>query len=377
MPTSLLDTEMMRLALSQAEKSIGLSDPNPRVGCVIGTADGRVLGVGHTQRAGQAHAEVQALRDAASKQADVRGATAWVTLEPCAHHGRTPPCCDALVDAGIGRVVIAIEDPFPAVAGRGRARLLAAGIEVTDADSDLAALARDLNVGFFSRFERGRPWVRAKIAASLDGRTGLVDGTSKWITGPLARADTHFWRKRAGAVMTGIGTVLADNPRLDVREVETALQPLRIVVDSTLRTPPTSRILQPPGACLIACCNTEQGKEAELRAHGARVEAFGAAASAPKRVNLAALLSQLASDGINELHVEAGATLNGRLLSDDAVDELLIYLAPKLLGPGRPMADLPALKALPEGHQFQFVDVTTIGPDLRLRATKTKGLSSR
>jgi diaminohydroxyphosphoribosylaminopyrimidine deaminase/5-amino-6-(5-phosphoribosylamino)uracil reductase len=217
------------------------------VGCVLGRADGSVLGRGATQQAGGPHAEVMALRDAAAAGHSVQGATAWVTLEPCAHHGRTPPCCDALIAAGLARVVVAIGDPFAQVAGAGLARLRAAGIEVVMADADIAQAAREINIGFFSRIERGRPWVRMKIAASLDGRTALPNGVSQWITGEPARTDGHAWRRRAAAVLTGIGTVLEDDPRLDVRLVPTPAQPLRVVVDSRLETPPAARLLQPPG----------------------------------------------------------------------------------------------------------------------------------
>jgi len=237
----------MREALALAELAIGVSDPNPRVGCVIVGADGTVLGRGTTQAAGQAHAEVMALRDAASSGADVRGASVFVSLEPCSHHGRTPPCADALVAAGVGRVVMAMRDPNPLVTGAGAARLETAGIVV---EAGLrAAEAHELNIGFVSRMTRGRPWLRMKVAVSLDGRTALADGRSQWITGEAARADGHAWRKRAGAVLTGVGTVRDDDPRLDVRHVKTARQPLRVVVDSRLETPPEARIVAPPGRC--------------------------------------------------------------------------------------------------------------------------------
>ncbi|HMR68821.1 MAG TPA: bifunctional diaminohydroxyphosphoribosylaminopyrimidine deaminase/5-amino-6-(5-phosphoribosylamino)uracil reductase RibD, partial [Rubrivivax sp.] len=233
----------MASALALAERSIGLSDPNPRVGCLI-VGDGW-RAEGFTQEAGGAHAEVMALRAARAAGHDPRGSTVYVTLEPCAHHGRTPPCCDALVDAGVARVVAAVGDPNPLVAGQGLARLRTAGIAVDMAAAPLAVQARAINIGFFSRMQRGRPWVRMKVAASLDGRTALPNGTSQWITGQAARADGHAWRKRSGAVLTGIGTVLADDPRLDVRMVEALHQPLRVVVDSRLRTPPTARLLSP------------------------------------------------------------------------------------------------------------------------------------
>src|SRR5215218_8198535 len=239
----------MREALALATHAVGLSDPNPRVGCVIVGADGTIAGRGHTQEPGGAHAEVMALRDAAGRGVDVRGATVYVTLEPCSHHGRTPPCADALVAAGVGRVAIALRDPNPLVSGRGAARLQAAGIAVEWGGG--GAESRELNIGFVSRMERGRPWLRLKAAISLDGRTALADGTSQWITGDAARADGHAWRKRAGAVLTGVGTVREDDPRLDVRLVASARQPLCVIVDSRLETPPTARIVAPPGSVLV------------------------------------------------------------------------------------------------------------------------------
>lgn len=330
----------LKLALALAEQAIGLTDPNPRVGCVILSADGAELGAGHTQEAGQAHAEVMALRDAAVRGHDVRGATAIVTLEPCSHHGRTPPCCDALIAAGIGRVVVAVQDPNPQVAGRGLARLRAAGIAVELADATIGDLARELNIGFFSRMQRGRPFVRLKSAISLDGRTALPDGSSQWITGEAARADGHAWRRRAGAVLTGIGTVLADDPRMDVRLVPTAKQPLRIVLDPQGRLPPTARILQPPG---------------ETRVIG------------PGRADLPALLAELGAQGVNELHVEAGPVLSGAFLDAGLVDELLVYQAPLLIGEGRPLAALSPLAALADARRWRLIEAVAIGPDQRLR----------
>jgi len=337
-------TAALRQALDLAEQAIGLTDPNPRVGCVILAADGRELGVGHTQPAGQAHAEVMALRDAAARGSDVRGATAVVTLEPCSHHGRTPPCCDALIAAGIARVVVAVEDPNPQVAGQGLARLRAAGLQVELADAASAEAACELNIGFFSRMRRGRPFVRLKSAISLDGRTALPDGRSQWITGEAARADGHAWRRRAGAVLTGIGTVLADDPRMDVRLVPTARQPLRLVLDPQGRMPAGARILQPPG---------------ETRVIG------------PGRPDLAALMVELGGQGINELHVEAGPTLSGAFLDASLVDELLIYQAPMLIGVGRPLADLAALTGLDAAPRWRFIEATPIGQDLRLRLRPT------
>lgn len=334
----------LRQALTLAEQAVGLSDPNPRVGCVLLGADGQLLGQGHTQPAGQPHAEVMALRDAASRGHDVRGATAIVTLEPCSHHGRTPPCCDALIAAGIARVVAAVEDPNPQVAGNGLARLRQAGIDVTLADAATAEAARELNIGFFSRMQRGRPFVRLKSAISLDGRTALPDGRSQWITGAAARSDGHAWRRRAGAVLTGIGTVLADDPRLDVRLVPTAMQPLRLVLDPAGRMPANARILQPPG----------------------QVRVIG-----PGRADLQALLTGLAAEGINELHVEAGPTLSGAFLDAGLVDELLVYQAPVLLGDGRPLATLVPLADLGTARRWRLVEAVPVGQDLRLRLRPT------
>jgi diaminohydroxyphosphoribosylaminopyrimidine deaminase/5-amino-6-(5-phosphoribosylamino)uracil reductase len=334
----------LQRALSLAAQAVGLSDPNPRVGCVILAADGRELGAGHTQAAGQAHAEVMALRDAVARGHDVRGTTAVVTLEPCSHHGRTPPCCDALIAAGIARVVVAVEDPNPLVAGQGTARLRAAGIAVDLADGATADAARELNIGFFSRMQRGRPFVRLKSAVSLDGRTALPDGRSQWITGEAARTDGHAWRKRAGAVLTGIGTVLADDPRMDVRLVPTEKQPLRIVLDPQGRLPAAARILQPPGE--------------------ARVIGSG-------RADLPALLAELGRQGINELHVEAGPTLSGAFLDAGLVDELLVYQAPLLIGEGRPLAALSPLAGLGDAPRWRLVEATPVGQDLRLRLRLT------
>ena len=332
MPLSESDHHRLHEALSLARRAIGLSEPNPRVGCVIAAADGRVLASGFTQQAGGPHAEAAALAAARAAGIDPRGATAWVSLEPCAHHGRTPPCSDALVEAGIARVVVACVDPNPLVAGAGLARLRAAGIAVELADGELARAARELNIGFFSRMRRGRPWVRLKVAASLDGRTALPDGSSQWITGEAARADGHRWRARASALLTGIGTVLEDDPRLDVRLAPTPRQPLRVVVDSRLQTPAAARILDAPGEVLIYTAGHDASREAAWHARGVRLVALPGAQA---KVDLGAMLADLAARGINELHVEAGHKLNGSLLRAGLVDELLVYLAPKLLGAGR------------------------------------------
>ena len=354
------------LTLALAEQAVGLSDPNPRVGCLIVAADGAtLLGQGHTQAAGGPHAEVMALRDAQARGADVRGATVYVTLEPCAHHGRTPPCCDALVAAGVGRVEIAVGDPNPLVNGQGTARIAAAGIAIGHAPADIALRARELNIGFFSRMERGRPWVRLKVAASLDGRTALPNGASQWITGADARADGHAWRRRAGAILTGIGTVLADDPSLDVRLVETAKQPLRCVVDARLDTPPGARLFDAPSPVVVFAASADPARRAALQARGAEIVDV---AQSDGRLDLEAVLAALAARHVNEVHVEAGARLNGALLRTGRVDELLLYVAPTLLGNGRGMADIGTLASLDEGIAFDFHDAAKVGADLRILA---------
>ena len=358
-----LSTTPMHEALTLARAAIGLTDPNPRVGCVLVAADGRVIGRGHTQQAGGPHAEVMALFDAVANGQSPRGATAHVTLEPCAHHGRTPPCCDALIEAGIARVVMAMEDPFPLVAGQGAARLRAARIEVVE--GELADEAYELNIGFFSRVQRGRPWVRLKAAVSLDGRTALNNGASQWITGPDARADGHAFRKRASAVLTGVGTLLEDNPRLDVRLVETVLQPLRVIVDSRLDTPPASRMLDAPGAALIYAAAPDESRRAALESRGVQIALMPGPSG---KVDLTAMLENLAARGINELHVEAGHKLNGSFVREGLVDEFLIYMAPKLLGAGRELAAFGPLESLQGSLALRFVSVTQIGDDLRLIA---------
>ena len=351
----------MREALALATHAVGLSDPNPRVGCVVVAADGTLAGRGHTQEAGGAHAEVMALRDAASRGVDVRGATVYVTLEPCSHHGRTPPCADALVGAGVGRVVIALRDPNPLVSGRGAARLEAAGIAVEWGGGREAS--RELNIGFVSRMERGRPWLRLKAAVSLDGRSALADGTSQWITGEAARADGHAWRKRASAVLTGVGTVREDDPRLDVRLVASARQPLRVIVDSRLETPPTARILAPPGSVLIYAAVDDAPRREALEDLGAEIALL---ANPSGKVDLAAMLADLGRRGVNELHVEAGEKLNASLLVARLVDELLVYVAPRLLGPGRGLAALAPIARLDDALGFAITDVERVGADLRL-----------
>ncbi|MEW6695389.1 MAG: bifunctional diaminohydroxyphosphoribosylaminopyrimidine deaminase/5-amino-6-(5-phosphoribosylamino)uracil reductase RibD [Pseudomonadota bacterium] len=357
-----------------AERAVGLSDPNPRVACRLVLPDGRAYD-GHTQAAGQAHAEVMALRAAQAAGADVRGATAYVTLEPCSHHGRTPPCCDALVAAGVARVVVAAIDPNPRVSGQGVARLRAAGVavDVLPADHPAAQATRELNIGFWQRMRHGRPWVRMKAAASLDGVTALPNGVSQWITSEAARTDGHAWRRRAGAVLTGIGTVRSDDPRLDVRLVPTVRQPLRVVLDAGLDIDPAARILQPPGQVLVYTAAADQGaeKRAALAALGVGVidrPGPPKTAGGPPKVDLAAVLADLAAREVNELHIESGAKLNASWWRAGLVDELLLYLAPRLLGAGVGLADLGPLTRLEDGWPLTFASVQAVGPDLRVLA---------
>ncbi len=436
----------MSRALELAALATTLSSPNPRVGCVLlpgehGAADdGRAEGF--TQQAGGPHAEVMALRDVAARGLSVKGATAYVTMEPCSHFGRTPPCCHALIDAGVARVVVALLDPNPLVSGRGVQMLREAGIavEVLPADSPAAVASRELNIGFFSRMLRKTPWVRMKVATSLDGATALADGTSQWITGEAARADGHAWRARACAVLTGIGTVLQDDPLLDVRQVDTPRQPHLVIVDSRLETPLDAKLWSTLGkqalsgekfglsqqamdsiasrAIFIYAAERNDAKKQALEARGATVIYLpeldhsaalntnadadanakpntklnpnvpaspstsagsptdgGAPARQPSpggppgsKVDLRAMLQDLGQREINELHVEAGFKLNGSLLKAGLVDELLLYTAPKLLGPGMGIANLPALGQLGDAVQLDFSSAQLIGADLRVVA---------
>lgn len=373
---SLADRRAMRRALQLAAQGLTSTQPNPRVGCVLLQGEERV-GEGFHERAGEPHAEVHALRAAGAR---ARGATAYVTLEPCAHQGRTPPCTDALIAAGVARVVYASGDPDPRVNGRGAARLQSAGISVEH--GLLAAAAEDLNCGFFRRVRSGRPWVRVKLAASLDGRTGLANGTSKWITSAAARADVQHWRARSCALVTGIGTVLADDPLLTVRPPAAVLrQPLRIVLDSSFRTPPTAGLLRTGGAVQIVGVEpaaasaltaaltltlAAPGTDARTALRAApQIECM--AAGADGRVDLPALLQRLGAAQINELQVEAGATLSGALLASGLADELLLYLAPSLLGQdARPLAELPLLTQLTQRLQWRIHGTKRVGSDLRL-----------
>jgi diaminohydroxyphosphoribosylaminopyrimidine deaminase/5-amino-6-(5-phosphoribosylamino)uracil reductase len=351
---SAADHAHMARALQLAARGLFTASPNPRVGCVI-VKEGTVVGEGWHARAGTPHAEIHALKTAGEA---ARGATVYVTLEPCSHHGRTPPCAEALIDAGVSRVVAAMSDPNPLVAGGGIAMLTLAGIQAEV--GLMEAEARALNPGFISRMTRQRPWLRLKTASTLDGKTALANGTSQWITGADARADVQKLRARACAILTGSGTVLADNPRMNVREFDIGRQPLRVVVDSALRTPADAAILP----ALIACHHAEPAARAALEAAGSEaIELPGA----DGRVDLLALLTLLAQRGVNELHVEAGAALNGALLAAGLVDEWVAYVAPMTVGDAaRGLFARPALTSLADAARFRLADVRQLGGDLRL-----------
>lgn len=353
------DFRLMAHALQLAERGLWTTTPNPRVGCVL-VRDGEIVGEGWHEKAGEAHAEVHALRTAGER---ARGATVYVTLEPCSHHGRTPPCAEALIAAGVTRVVAAMADPNPLVAGQGLAMLRASGIEAVS--GLLENEARELNIGFVSRMTRGRPWLRLKAAASLDGKTALNNGLSQWITGPEARRDGHRWRARACAILTGIGTVRDDDPQLNVREVATSRQPLRVVVDSRLETPLTAKVLQ-GGPVLIAAAVDDPNKADLLRAAGAEVVVL---ANPQGKVDLPALLAELGRRGINEVHAEAGFKLNGSLLREGLVDEFLLYFAPCLIGhEAAGLFNLPELATLDGKRRLAIRDLRQLGPDIRLIA---------
>jgi len=367
------DDPRMALALEWGRRAQVLCPPNPAVGCTMWLGD-QLIGAGHTQQTGGPHAEVMAMRAVQASGWRTQGATAYVTLEPCSHYGRTPPCALALVEAGVARVVVAVLDPNPQVAGRGVQILRDAGVQVDvlPPDHPLAHEAWLDNIGFFSRMKRQCPWVRMKIAGSLDGRTALDNGDSQWITGATAREDGQHWRARAGAVLTGIGTVLDDDPRLDVRALDTPRQPLRVVLDSNWRMPPQSRMVQPPGQTLVYGLDqpgSESARQA-LVAQGAQVRVLPSDASG-LRLDLGAVMADLAQMGINEVHVEAGARLNGALISGDWVDEFLLYLAPKLIGPGRGLAALSPLGRVADALTLQFKDVQLVGEDLRVIARQS------
>lgn len=354
------DAHWMGHALELAEASLYITSPNPRVGCVIVRND-VVLGQGATQQAGGAHAEIVALRDAAAKGHTLEGATVYVTLEPCSHYGRTPPCVDALLQARPERVVIALCDPNPLVGGRSLARLRDAGIAVTVGVLAHEALA--LNAGFVSRMTRGLPWVWMKSGSSLDGHTALPGGESQWITGPLARADGHHWRARSCVALTGIGTVRSDNPQLNVRDVETSRQPIRAVVDTRFEISEDARLFD-GGRVWVFVCHIDHAKAERLARRNVEVVVMP---SSTAGIDLPSLMRWLAANEVNEVHVEAGARLSGALLSSGCVDELLVYMAPMLLGQGRGMADMPAVAALDAAERFEFIEALPVGTDMRLR----------
>jgi diaminohydroxyphosphoribosylaminopyrimidine deaminase/5-amino-6-(5-phosphoribosylamino)uracil reductase len=353
----------MDRALDLAEQALYRTSPNPRVGCVLVDAQGQVIGEGATQRAGGPHAEVMALRDAQARGHAALGATAYVTLEPCAHTGRTGPCCVALAQAGVAKVYAALLDPNPSVAGQGVAYLRSQGVEV---EVGLGAeRARELNLGFLSRMVRGQPWVRMKAATSLDGKTALPNGVSQWITGEAARNDGQQWRARACAILTGVGTVLADNPRLDVRSMVTERQPRLVIADSQLRTPPGAALFAAERQVLIYTTRADMPQAAALQQRGAVLVEMS---DAQGRVDIPAMLRDLARREVNELHVEAGAVFNGALLASGMLDELLLYLAPSLLGMGADMAQWGPLTDLAQRVPLGFQDVRQVGADLRVLA---------
>jgi diaminohydroxyphosphoribosylaminopyrimidine deaminase/5-amino-6-(5-phosphoribosylamino)uracil reductase len=349
---------MMTRALALAERGLFTSTPNPRVGCVLARGS-EVLGEGWHERAGEAHAEVRAIADARRRGNDPRGAVAYVTLEPCNHHGRTPPCTDALLAAGVGRVVVAMADPNP-IAAHGGERLRAAGVAVEF--GLLEAHARALNLGWIKRMSSGRPWVRLKIAASIDGRTALADGSSQWITDAEQRRDGHSWRARACAILTGIGTVRQDNPRLTVRDVLTPRQPLKVLLDRDAELPANARLLEGGNVLVFTASPRPAAWPASVESH--------ALPDPNGRIDLGAMLDMLGKRGINELHVEAGARLNGALAAHGLVDEVLVYLAPCLLGdPARGILDLPApLASLDHRYYLRDAELIQVGQGWRLRA---------
>ncbi len=362
---------LLHRTLQVATQGRLLAPPNPAVGCIICNAQGQILAEGHTQAVGGPHAEIMAMRTAVAHGHALAGATAYVSLEPCSHHGRTGPCCDALTAAGIQRVVAIDTDPNPRVAGQGFARLRAAGVQVhvLPTNDPLVKQARELNIGFYSRMLRKTPWVRMKVASSLDGRTALNNGASQWITGDAARADGHAQRARACAVLTGMGTVMADNPLLNVRAIATTRQPHLVLVDSRLETPLDARLFDVARTFYIYAAIANDAKKAALEARGATVIYLpGTQEGSQHKVDLAAMLRDLAQREINEVHVEAGHQLNGSLLRAGLVDELVTYVAPKLLAEGRGMAQLPPLADLNQALQLNFHAIDRSGPDLRIVA---------
>ncbi|MGI9290239.1 MAG: bifunctional diaminohydroxyphosphoribosylaminopyrimidine deaminase/5-amino-6-(5-phosphoribosylamino)uracil reductase RibD [Gammaproteobacteria bacterium] len=361
MSVTAADNDFMAQALRLAQKGLYTTDPNPSVGCIIVNDAGEIVGQGWHKRAGQPHAEPLALEQAGEKAA---GATAYVTLEPCSHHGRTPPCADQLITAGIKRVVYAAEDPNPIVSGSGAQKLVDAGIEVEA--GTMATAADELNRGYVHRMRHGRPWVRSKLAVSIDGRTALEGGASQWITGEESRADVHRWRARSSAVLTGSGTVLADNPSMNARpaDIRDFVQPLRIVLDSGLRIPPDARLFSVDGPVLICHCSDEADKISALEAAGA--ELLEVPGHGPGEVRLEPALELLAEKGINDIWLESGALLNAAFLNDNLIDELLVYQSGCILGDtAMGMFSIPPLQSMKERPEFELTDVRRVGADLR------------
>ena len=372
-----VDREFMLLALAEAHKSLYLSNPNPRVGCVI-VKHGEVIGLGNTQKVGGPHAEIQALADARSRRFDPESSTIYVTLEPCNHFGRTPPCVDALIEAKPAIVIAAMLDPNPLMAGNGLERLRDAGIDVRC--GLMQTEAEELNRGFVSRMTRGLPWVRMKMAASLDGKTALPNGQSQWITGKEARADGHHWRAQSCAIVSGGGTVKADDPLLNVRDVKTERQPWKIIIDSKLEVPLEAKVFSGMEECgAIVFCGHPNAEhytkvETQFRARGIELVRMP---NAQGKVDLPAVFAYLAAEReMNEIHIEAGFKLNGSLLREQCVDELLLYFAPCFLGDGLGMASLPALASLEQRQDWRIFDQALFGEDLRLRLVKADSVTS-
>ena len=361
MTATATDYEFMARALELARRGVYTTDPNPSVGCIIVNEAGEVVGEGWHERAGKLHAEPLALKQAG---AAAEGATAYVTLEPCSHHGRTPPCADQLVTAGIKRLVYAAEDPNPIVSGAGAQKLLDAGIEVISGVMGLEA--DELNRGYVHRMRKGRPWVRSKLAVSIDGRTALADGNSQWITGPESRADVHRWRARSSAVLSGSGTVMADDPSLNARpdDVDDFMPPLRIVLDSGLRISPQAKLLGIEGPVLICHSSDDAAKITALEAAGA--ELLELESHRPGEIRLVPALQALGERGINDIWLEAGSLLNAGFLDDDLIDELWVYQSGCLLGDtGQGMFGIPPLENMQSRPEFELQDVRRFGADLR------------
>lgn len=359
------DQPFMQRALELAQKALYITSPNPRVGCVLVDQDGKILGEGHTQKTGSAHAEIMALEDAKQKGLDPTGCTAYVTLEPCAHTGRTPPCTHSLIKAGIKRVVASLKDPNPLVSGQGFEGLRAAGVRI---EVGLGAEeAHAINEGFIKRMTQGSPLVRLKIASSLDGATALHNGNSKWITGPAAREHGHTWRARSCALLSGVGTVLSDDPLLNVRFVSTPRQPKLILIDAALDTPQTAALFKEKREVIIYCAEAPKDKEKILTELGATIVVM-ADAQNPKHVDLRGMLQDLGKREINELHIEAGAGLNSSFIQQGLVDEFLIYLAPLLLADAKGWTTLPPLESLDQGKRLTFLETTPLEQDIFIRA---------